>query len=253
MKISGILIILILNNKYYAKPNQRSRIRNIHSKTTNRNKSGRYKKEGVSINQVNEDKSVYQTGKGYFVGQPINYNKQFAIDEQFFWDFLEITQKDELDKLKRQSDWKLKILNRFDRMIKKYGVLHLLKKGLQVDDAHFTLFYQFPLASSSNQVRENFESNRFSITRQLQYNQDNPREELDVVLFINGIPLVTMELKNPWTGQNAKLHGQEQYKKDRDNKQPLLQFARCIVHFAVDTDEAYMTTKLDGKNTFFYL
>ena len=209
------------------------------------------KKEGLSIDQVNEEKSVYQTGKGYFVGQPTNFNKQFAIDEQFFWDFLEITQKDELDKLKRQSDYKLKILHRFDRMIKKYGVLHVLKKGLQVDDAHFTLFYQFPLASSSTQVRENFESNRFSITRQLQYNQENPGEELDVVLFINGIPLVTMELKNPWTGQNARLHGQEQYKKDRDTKQPLLQFARCIVHFAVDTDEAYMTTKLDGKNTFF--
>ena len=73
---------------------------------------------------------------------------------------------------------------------------------------------------------------------------DNPREEIDMVLFINGLPIVTMELKNHWTGQNAKVHGQHQYKTQRDIKQPLLQFARCVVHFAVDTDEAYMTTKV---------
>ncbi|WP_042278505.1 type I restriction endonuclease subunit R, partial [Nonlabens tegetincola] len=88
-------------------------------------------------------------------------------------------------------------------------------------------------------------------TRQLRYSIDNPREEIDLVLFVNGIPLVTMELKNPWTGQNARVHGQHQYKTQRDNKQPLLHFARCIVHFAVDTDEAYMTTKLNGNATFF--
>ena len=72
-----------------------------------------------------------------------------------------------------------------------------------------------------------------------------------MVLFVNGIPFATMELKNPWTGQTARFHGQYQYKNDRDQRQPLLQFARCIVHFAVDTDEVYMTTKLAGKGTFF--
>ncbi|WP_418509236.1 type I restriction endonuclease subunit R [Corallibacter sp.] len=209
------------------------------------------KQQGVSIDAVNEDAAIYQTGKGYYIGQPSNFNAQFAIDEQFFWDFLQSTQKEELEKLQKQTDWKLKILNRFDRMIKKYGVLHLLKKGLEVDDAHFTLFYELPLASSSQQVKDNFESNKFSVTRQLRYSTDNPREEIDMVLFVNGLPLVTMELKNAWTGQNARVHGQHQYKTQRDNKQPLLQFARSIVHFAVDTDEAYMTTKLDGKSTFF--
>ncbi|MBA6152400.1 type I restriction endonuclease subunit R [Gelidibacter maritimus] len=209
------------------------------------------KQQGQSVDAVNEQAALYRTGKGYYIGQPANFNAQFAIDEQFFWDFLETTQKEELEKLQKQSDWKLKILNRYDRMIKKYGVLHLLKKGLQVDDANFTLFYQLPLASSSQQVKQNFEQNRFSETRQLRYSVDNPREEIDLVLFINGIPIVTMELKNHWTGQNARVHGQHQYRNKRDNKQPLLQFARCVVHFAVDTDEAYMTTKLAGKNTFF--
>ncbi|MGJ8762291.1 MAG: type I restriction endonuclease, partial [Polaribacter sp.] len=209
------------------------------------------KKEGETINAVNENAEIYRTGKGYYIGQPSKFNAQFAIDEQFFWSFLETTQKEELEKLQKQSDWKLKILNRFDRMIKKYGVLHLLKKGLEVDDAHFVLFYESPLASSSQQVKDNFAQNRFSETRQLCYSVDNPREEIDMVLFINGLPIVTMELKNHWTGQNARVHGQHQYMYKRDTKQPLLNFARCVVHFAVDTDEAYMTTKLDGKNTFF--
>ncbi|MDD7914112.1 type I restriction endonuclease subunit R [Polaribacter haliotis] len=209
------------------------------------------KAQNISIDAVNENAEIYRTGKGYYIGQSANFNAQFAIDEQFFWSFLENTQKEELEKLQKQSDWKLKILNRFDRLVKKYGILYLLKKGLQVDDAHFTLFYQLPLASSSKTVKDNFEQNKFSVTRQLCYSVDNPREEIDLVFFLNGLPIVSMELKNHWTGQNARVHGQQQYKTQRDNKQPLLQFARCIVHFAVDTDEAYMTTKLDGNKTFF--
>ncbi len=207
--------------------------------------------QGNNGEAVAEHNALYQTGKGYFIGQPSNFNTQFALDEQFFWSFLESTQKTELEKIQKQSDWKLKILNRFDRMIKKYGVLHLLRKGLEVDDAYFTLFYQLPLASSSKTVKDNFNKNIFSDTRQLRYSIDNPRQEIDMVLFINGMPIVTMELKNHWTGQNAKVHGQHQYKTQRDIRQPLLNFARCIVHFAVDTDEAYMTTKLNGDNTFF--
>ena len=177
--------------------------------------------------------------------------QRYAIDEYRFWDFLQTTQKEELAKLQKQSDWKLKILERLDRMIKKYGIIKMFRKGLDVDDAHFTLLYPLPLASSSDTVKKNFESNQFSVTRQVRYSIDNPGEEIDMVLFVNGLPFATMELKNAWTGQNAKVHGQNQYKFKRDIKQPLLNFGRCIVHFAVDTDEAYMTTKLNGANTFF--
>lgn len=209
------------------------------------------KAEGLTVDGVNEAGEMYRAGNGYYIGQPQHFNAQFAIDENFFWQFLENTQKEELEKIQRQSDWKLKILNRYDRMVKRYGILHVLKKGLDVDDAHFTLFYLLPLASSSAAVKENFEQNLFSVTRQLRYSVDNPREEIDMVLFINGLPIISMELKNQWTGQNARVHGQQQYKTQRDNQQPLLQFARCVVHFAIDTDEAYMTTKLNGKSTFF--
>ncbi len=194
------------------------------------------------------------TGVGGFqIGQPADYDPQFATDTRLLWQFLEATQADELDKLKRNSavDWQRKILDRFDRLIKRHGILHLLKKGLPVDDAFFNLMYPAPLASSSKSVVDNFAANIFSVTRQVRYSPANPLEEIDMVLFINGIALASLELKNAWTGQSARYHGQKQYREDRDIKQPLLQFGRCLVHMAVDTDEVFMTTKLAGKATFF--
>ena len=79
----------------------------------------------------------------YYIGNPAQFNKQVALDEQFFWQFLQATQADELEKLQKHSpsDWQRKIVERFDRLIKKHGLLHLLKKGLGVDDAHFHLMY----------------------------------------------------------------------------------------------------------------
>ncbi len=210
-----------------------------------------YCTEDIKNGIVNEPSETYGKNSGFVVGFPTDFDKQFAIDTKLFWQFLETTQSKELEKLKRQSDYKLKILNRFDRMIKKYGIIHLLKKGLEVDDAHFSLFYQAPLASSSDSVKEKFKQNIFSVTRQLRYSQIQQGQEIDLVIFINGLPIITTELKNHWTGQNAREHGINQYQNERDNTQPLLQFARCIVHFAVDTDEVYMTTKLDGQKTLF--
>lgn len=206
---------------------------------------------GNGLNVVAEPQEIYRGGNGFYIGIANDYNAQYAIDELRFWHFLESTQKDELDKLKRTADWKLKIVERLDRMIKKYGLLRLLRKGLEVEDAHFTLLYQVPMASSSQAVKDNFEKNEFSVTRQVRYNTENQREEMDMVVFVNGLPIATLELKNAWTGQTAKVHGIKQYKYDRDIKQPLLNFGRCLVHFAVDTDEVYMCTKLDGANSFF--
>ena len=209
------------------------------------------KAQNNPLNNSQDRVPLYQAANGYYIGFPEDFNAKYAIDENRFWDFLQTTQKDELAKLQKQSDWKLKILERLDRMINKYGILRLFRKGLDVDDAHFTILYPLPLASSSNTVKANFESNQFSSTRQLRYSLTNAGEEIDMVLFVNGLPFATMELKNHWTGQNAKVHGQSQYKFKRDISQTLLNFGRCIVHFAVDTDEAYMTTKLDGANTYF--
>jgi len=208
-------------------------------------------KEINGIANIADRSELYRAGNGYCICLPEHFNKKLAIDENRFWHFLEVTQKDELAKLQKQSDWKLKITDRLDRMIKKYGVLRVLRKGLEVDDAHISLFYPLPLASSSKSVYENFEKNEFSVTRQLRYSLDNSGEEIDMVLFVNGLPIITLELKNAWTGQTARAHGQDQYRYKRDTTQPLLQFGRCLVHFTVDTDEAYMTTKLNGANTIF--
>ena len=209
------------------------------------------KANGQDFSSVNEQSALYKKAKDYYIGNAKDFNAKLAIDEVRFWHFLETTQADELAKLQKQNDWKLKILERYDRLVKKYGILRLFRKGLDVDDAHFDLFYVLPLASSGEKVKQSFKANEFSVTRQLRYSKTNPLEEIDMVLFINGIPFSTMELKNHWTGQNAKVHGQNQYKFKRDITQPLLNFGRCIVHFAVDTDEVYMTTKLDGAKTFF--
>ncbi len=205
-------------------------------------------------NDIGEGAAVYaKPHHGFVLGQACDFDKQYAIDKRLFWQFLETTQAMELAKLQQHHphDWQRKVLERFDRIIKKQGVLHLLKKGLSVDDAHLTLMYPAPLASSSAVVSQDFAANLFSCTRQVAYSAQNPKQEIDMVLFINGIPLITLELKNHWTGQNAYYHGQKQYREDRDISQPLLHFGRCLVHMAVDTDEVYMTTKLAGKATFF--
>ncbi|MGL6336206.1 type I restriction endonuclease subunit R [Aeromonas jandaei] len=205
-------------------------------------------------NDIGEGAAVYaKPHHGFVLGQACDFDKQYAIDKRLFWQFLETTQAMELAKLQQHHphDWQRKVLERFDRIIKKQGVLHLLKKGLSVDDAHLTLMYPAPLASSSAVVSQDFAANLFSCTRQVAYSAQNPKQEIDMVLFINGIPLITLELKNHWTGQNASYHGQKQYREDRDISQPLLHFGRCLVHMAVDTDEVYMTTKLAGKATFF--
>ncbi|MGL6624649.1 type I restriction endonuclease subunit R [Aeromonas jandaei] len=205
-------------------------------------------------NGIGEGAAVYaKPHHGFVLGQACDFDKQYAIDKRLFWLFLETTQAMELAKLQQHHphDWQRKVLERFDRIIKKQGVLHLLKKGLSVDDAHLTLMYPAPLASSSAVVSQDFAANLFSCTRQVAYSAQNPKQEIDMVLFINGIPLITLELKNHWTGQNASYHGQKQYREDRDISQPLLHFGRCLVHMAVDTDEVYMTTKLAGKATFF--
>lgn len=194
----------------------------------------------------------FSPSHGYQLGLPQDFNAYYAIDSKRFWAFLAHTQHEQLEKLQKHGgDWQLKVLERVDKLIKKYGLLHLLKKGLSIDDAVLQLMYPAPLASSSDKVKQNFADNIFSSTRQVRYSLSNTLEEIDLVLFINGLPFATLELKNPWTGQTARYHGQKQYREDRDIKQPLLQFGRCLVHMAVDTDDIYMTTKLAGPHTFF--
>lgn len=187
--------------------------------------------------------------KGYLRGKATDFNAEFAIDEAKFWQFLESTQATELAKLHYKADWKRQILERLHRKLKKDGILAVLKKGLEVDNAHFDLLYRLPYNELNPEVTAKFESNVFSVTRQVYFSTVD-QKSVDMVVFLNGLPLATLELKNPWTGQNVN-HAKKQYRDDRDPKETLFQFKRCLVHFAVDPDEVWMTTKVDGKSTYF--
>jgi type I restriction enzyme R subunit len=200
-----------------------------------------------------EERDAGTTPTGpYRIGNPSDFDATHALDTALFWEFLETTQGKQLEKLKTRnpSDWQAKILGQFDKLVKRHGILHILKKGLAVDDAVLTCMYPAPLASSAQKVSDNFAANIWSVTRQVRYSLANPAEEVDMALFLNGLPLVTIELKNTWTGQTARFHGQKQYRY-RDATQPLMQFARALVHMAVDTDGVFMATKLAGAGTWF--
>jgi type I restriction enzyme R subunit len=201
--------------------------------------------------KLREDPAVYQTSKGagYLRGSSTDFNSEFAIEEAKFWQFLESTQAAELAKLHYKADWKRQVLERLHRKLKKDGILAVLKKGLDVDNAHFDLLYRLPYNDLNPEVTAKFESNVFSVTRQVYFSSVD-HKSVDMVVFLNGLPLATLELKNPWTGQNVN-QAKKQYRDDRDPKETLFNFKRCLVHFAVDPDEVWMTTKLDGKSTYF--
>ncbi|WP_434686233.1 type I restriction endonuclease subunit R [Pseudanabaena minima] len=190
------------------------------------------------------------TNSRYEKGDSADYDREFAIDKQKFWQFLETTQSQQLDKLRDRPNWQRLILERLHRKIQKDGIISVLKKGLAIDDAHLTLLYSLPHNDNNPEIQANFDRNIFSLTRQVYYSESNPQLSIDIVLFINGIAIATLELKNTWTGQTT-YHAKQQYCDKRDPKEPLFQFARCLVHFAVDTDEVWMTTKLDRQSTYF--
>lgn len=185
----------------------------------------------------------------YQQGKSSDFNPVLAIDTIKFWQFLENTQSKELDKLRDRADWQQIILERFNRKIKQTGVISLLKKGLDIDDAHLTLFYSPPYNDLNPSIQENFAQNIFSVSRQIHFSATDPTLSIDLVIFLNGMPVITIELKNPWTNQTVH-HAKQQYQQ-RDIKETLFNFGRCLVHFAVDTDEIWMTTKLANKQTYF--
>ena len=210
------------------------------------------KSDGDGNSQIQETLEPFLTSDGhdYQLGWSADYDRALAVDTAKFWHFLETTQPEQLAKLHNRANWQRQVLEMLDKRIKKHGVLKVLKNGLSIDDAHFTLLYSAPYNDINPEVAKNFNSNIFSVTRQLYYSNTDIHKSIDMVLFINGLPVVTMELKNAWTGQNT-YHVKKQYCNDRDPHEPLLQFGRCLVHFAVDTDEVYMTTRLAGKKTYF--
>ena len=188
---------------------------------------------------------------GYQQGTNEDYNKEYAIDETRLFRFLNDTQPKEMDKLGvNQSDQKKRqFLNRLSGEITRRGIIDVLRNGIKAYPADLILFYFTP-TENNEQAKRLFDQNIFSVTRQLRYAIDASKLALDLCLFTNGLPVITIELKNHFTGQTTA-DAVEQYKKDRNPRELLFSFKRCIVHFAVDDQTVQFCTKLCGKASWF--
>lgn len=186
----------------------------------------------------------------YYWGRPKDMPSKLAIDTRRLWSFLESSQKDVLAEY-RGKDLKAAVERQISSDITNFGIIKLLREGIDVDNIHLTLFFPKPSPADSKASHAKYAKNQFSVTRQQTFSLLNPGYEIDMVVFLNGLPLFTFELKNPWTYQTAKYNGQRQYKEERNPREPLLNYGRCLAHFTLDKDEVYFTTKLAGKDTFF--
>jgi type I restriction enzyme R subunit len=208
----------------------------------------------VAPNMVAERPPRYG-GTGYTAGSAKDYDRAHAVDVPQLFAFLRATQPEAFKKLALADAGdprdinRLKFLARLSGEIGKRGVIDVLRKGVDHGPVHFDLFYGTP--SPGNAKAEALHAaNRFSITRQLAYSMDETRRALDLGLFINGLPIATFELKNSLTKQTVE-DAVEQYKRDRDPRERLFEFGRCVVHFAVDDSEVRMCTELAGKRSWF--
>ena len=200
--------------------------------------------ETLIVNWLVEQNSFEQ-------GSSADYSREYAVDELRLFRFLESTQPEQLAKLGvRDSDHKrVQFLDRLRGEIAKRGVIDVLRNGVKIYPASLIMFYMTP-SERNPKAKELFDKNVFSVTRQLKYSSDNAKLALDLAIFINGLPMITCELKNQLTKQDVE-DAVYQYQTDRDPKELLFQFKRCVVHFAVDDARIKFCTKLDGKKSWF--
>ena len=188
---------------------------------------------------------------GYEQGTNADYNREYAVDETRLFRFLQDTQPDAMEKLGvfKTELKKKQFLNRLQGELAKRGVIDVLRNGIKVYPADLVMFYLTP-TENNVKARLMHEKNIFSVTRQLQYSMDNTKLALDMCVFINGLPVITFELKNQLTKQNVD-DAVFQYQTDRDPRELLFQFKRCMVHFAVDDARVKFCTKICGKDSWF--
>lgn len=190
-------------------------------------------------------------GTGWIGGNPNNYDRGYCVDLAQMGAFLQHTQPEiaEALDLGHDSPTRRNFLARLQGEISRRGTIHVLRQGIKHGPHQLDLFYGTP--TPGNQKAEtSYAANRFSVTRQLRYSRDETQRALDLGIFINGLPVATFELKNNLTKQTVE-DAVEQYKRDRDPREKLFEFGRCIVHFAVDDQEARFCTHLKGKSSWF--
>jgi type I restriction enzyme, R subunit len=206
---------------------------------------------GLGANDRTAYPPVAYGGEGYLLGSSEDYDKEYAVDLHHLREFLAATQPDVLEVLDLESDSPTRraFLARLQGEITKRGVIDVLRHGVKHGPLTIELFYGTPSPDNLKAV-ERYELNRFSVTRQLHYSRDETQLALDLCLFINGLPVATFELKNSLTKQTVA-DAVQQYMRDRDPRELLFHFGRCVVHFAVDDAKVQMCTHLQGKASWF--
>jgi len=182
-----------------------------------------------------------------------HYDRTLALDWELVLAFITATQPETWRDLEKQHGNQTveKFKRRLVREIQRRGTLDVLRRGVKDSGCYFQLAYFKPATTLNPAHQELYSKNIFSVIRQCRYSAVETRDALDLVLFLNGLPILTLELKNKLTGQTVA-NARKQYQNDRQpQNEPLLQFRRCLAHFAVDDDEVWMSTKLEGKRTRF--
>jgi len=188
---------------------------------------------------------------GYRKRTPEEYDRSLCLIPRDVIDFIYATQPKEWEKLKQHygPEVKDRFLKRLSSEIGQRGVLDVLRKGIKDSGCKFQLAYFRPSSGLNEALQNLYEANLFSVVRQVYYSEKNDKS-IDLVLFLNGLPIFTAELKNPLTGQSIE-DAIRQYRFDRDPREPLFSFRRCLAHFAVDPDLVFVTTCLEGAKTGF--
>jgi len=190
-------------------------------------------------------------GAGWVGGEPANYDREYCVDLRQLSIFLRATQRraaDALD-LDHDSPTRRKFLARLQGEITKRGTIDVLRHGVKHGALHIDCFYGTPTPGNTKAEALN-RANRFSVTRQLRYSRDETQRALDLGLFVNGLPVATFELNNSLTKQTVD-DAVAQYRRDRDPRERLFEFGRCVVHFALDEHEVRFCTQLQGAGSWF--
>jgi type I restriction enzyme R subunit len=183
--------------------------------------------------------------------QQTDYDRGLCLIASDVLDFLLATQPKEWVKLKQHygADVKPRFLGRLSREIARRGALDVLRNGVRDSGCKFRLAYFRPASGLNEELQRLHAANLFAVIRQLHFSEKS-EQSIDLALFLNGIPIFTAELKNPLTGQDVR-DAVHQYKVDRDPREPIFAYARCLAHFAVDPDQVFVTTQLLGVKTRF--
>jgi type I restriction enzyme R subunit len=187
---------------------------------------------------------------GYVKGNSSDFDVKQGLFPLYITDFLKLSQPKAWAKIEsiHKDEAEKKVILRLVKEIDLRGALDVIRKGFTDYGVKFYMAYFKPESSLNPEAEAQYKTNHLSVTRQLYYERDG-KNSLDMVLSLNGLPIATIELKNQFSGQTVE-NAKKQYVYDREPSEPIFQFKkRALVHFAVDTDEAFMTTKLDGKKT----